>query len=81
LGGHGVPDDRTLTSNDDSWSHQDFWLFDEQTAVLLRDDEGGHFLGVKQADNTAPYLDAKQAALTRSIDFKDFSLETTSLER
>jgi hypothetical protein len=72
---------RTLTPDDDSWAHQDFWLFDDQIAVRLLYDDVGHFLGVEQALDTASYSSAKQTAIAGSIDFFDFSVELTSLER
>jgi hypothetical protein len=72
---------RMLTVADDEWSHQDFWLFDDQTAVLLHYDQQDRFVGVELAADIAPYLAARRGALARSIDFKDFSLELTPLER
>lgn len=48
--------------------HQDFWLFDDETVVLMDYDEHGAFLGVRGADSTEVprFLEARRVALQRA---------------
>jgi hypothetical protein len=61
-----------LTDADQGWAGEDFWIFDDERVALLSYDDDGHFLGVQEASDTRPYLDAKQRALSIAIDFEDF---------
>jgi hypothetical protein len=76
-----VVERRSFRNRERAWAHDDFWLFDDKIAVLLRYDQEGRFVGVEQAGDVEPYRSAKQRALSLSVELKDFSLEVTSLER
>jgi hypothetical protein len=64
-----------LAADDQRWASEDFWIFDDQLVALLSYDDEGRFLGALQAEDTTPYLDAKQRALSIAIDFEDFVTE------
>ena len=64
-----------LTDADQSWASEDFWIFDDEPVVVLSYDDDGRFIGVQQADDTTPYLEAKQRALSIAIDFEHFLAE------
>jgi hypothetical protein len=51
-----------LAADDQRWASEDFWIFDDELVALLSYDEEGRFLGAQQAEDTTPYLDAKQSA-------------------
>jgi hypothetical protein len=61
-----------LAADDQRWASDDFWIFDDELVALLSYDEEGHFLGAPQAEDTTPYLEAKQRALSIAVDFDDF---------
>jgi hypothetical protein len=63
-----------LHGADTSWADTDFWLFDDETAALLRYGNQGHFLGADRASDLDTYLSAKQRALALSVDLADFTL-------
>ncbi len=64
-----------LTDADQRWASEDFWIFDDGPVVVLSYDDDGRFIGVQQADDTTPYLEAKQRALNIAIDFEHFVAE------
>jgi len=57
---------------DRTWADDDFWIFDDETVVLLRYHEDGRFLRAEQAGNVDAYLVIRQRALALSVDFADF---------
>lgn len=59
---------------DTAWVNDDFWLFDDETAALVRYDEQGHFLGAHQASDLDAYLSARHRALALSVDLAAFTL-------
>ncbi len=61
-----------LAADDQRWASEDFWSFDDELVALLSYDEEGRFLGAQQAEDTTPYLEAKQRALSIAIDFEGF---------
>jgi hypothetical protein len=63
---------RLLQGADRTWADDDFWIFDDETVVLLGYDEDRRFLRAEQVGNVDPYLVARQRALALSVDFADF---------
>jgi hypothetical protein len=64
-----------LTDADQSWASEDFWIFDDESVVLSPTTTTDAFIGVQQAEDTTPYLEAKQRALSIAIDFEQFVAE------
>ena len=69
-----ILDRRWLQPGNDSWTHQDFWLFDDTIAVLQHYDEAGHFLGVSSAADPAPYIAIRRRALQLSVPYAEYRL-------
>lgn len=67
-----ILDRRSLPAGTDAWTHQDFWLFDDRIAVLQHYDDEGHFEGVTQAPDAAPYIAIKRRALQMAVPFADY---------
>ncbi|MGD9526402.1 MAG: DUF6879 family protein [Dehalococcoidia bacterium] len=67
-----ILDRRWLAPDDEQWSHQDFWLFDDRIAVLQHYDDDGRFLGVSAAPDVIPYLAIRQRATELSVPFDAF---------
>ncbi len=65
---------RELQSADRTWADDDFWVFDDATVARLDYDNKGHFLAAQRVNDVAPYLFAKQRALSISIDLADITL-------
>jgi hypothetical protein len=57
---------------DRTWAGDDFWIFDDETVVLLHYHEDGRFVRAEQVGNVDAYLFARQRALALSVDFADF---------
>lgn len=64
-----------LARTDQRWASEDFWIFDDELVVVLSYDDEGRFLGVHQAEETRPYLEARRRALSLAVDFEDFVAE------
>jgi hypothetical protein len=64
-----------LTDADERWAAEDFWIFDDQVAVVLGYDDDGCFLGVERIEQIEPYLDAKRRALELSVEFDRFAAQ------
>jgi hypothetical protein len=50
----------------------DFWLFDDELAVVLEYDDEGRFLRPVVADTLAPYRHARDMALKSSVPFREY---------
>lgn len=50
----------------------DFWLFDDQTVIILQYDSAGRFLGTEQAEDVVPFRRQRDLALEYSIPLADF---------
>ncbi len=61
---------RSLNGSDVQWAGRDFWIFDEETVVLLHYDNHSRFLGVEQATHIQQYLRAKERALSLAVDLE-----------
>jgi hypothetical protein len=65
----------------------DFWLFDDETVVVLEYDDAGRFVGPVVAETLEPYRQARDMALKSSILFRQYlarmgaSLNTFMRER
>ncbi|GAA4554783.1 MULTISPECIES: DUF6879 family protein [Pseudonocardia] len=69
-----ILDRRWLHADNDAWTHQDFWLFDDTIAVLQHYDDAGRFLGVSQAADPAPYVAIRRRALRLSVPYDQYRL-------
>lgn len=69
-----VLDRSWLHNPDDAWTHQDFWLFDDEIAVLQVYDHDGRFLGVEQARDVRPYVEIRQRATAMAVPFSAYQL-------
>lgn len=65
-----------LSDGDEAWSHQDFWLFDDQIAALQFYSDDGHFLGVEAARGVHPYVEVRHRATAMSVRFSDYHLDS-----
>lgn len=63
-----------LPTGEADWTHQDFWMFDERIVVLQHFDDEGHFLGVSQAADPAPYIAIRRRAVELSVPFDQYRL-------
>jgi hypothetical protein len=54
----------------------DFWLFDDELAVVLEYDEEGRFLQPVIAETLAPYRQARDMALRSSVPFREYRLRS-----
>jgi hypothetical protein len=52
--------------------HQDFWLFDDATAVILEYDNAGQFLRPAMVSDVASYRRARDLALAVSVPFSEY---------
>lgn len=66
--------DRHWLGADDGWTHQDFWMFDERIVVLQHFDDEGHFLGVSEGGDPAPYIAIRRRAVQLSVPFDHYRL-------
>jgi hypothetical protein len=73
-----ILDRRFLSELDESWSRQDFWLFDEEIAVLQRYSPHGAFLGVSRADDPRPYVEIRRRAESLSVPFEEYDLRSSA---
>lgn len=69
-----ILDRRQLSTDDDDWTGQDFWMFDERIVVLQHFDDEGHFLGVSEASDPAPCIAIRRRAVDLSVPFADYRL-------
>jgi hypothetical protein len=67
-----------LTDSDEHWSHQDFWLFDDEIAVLQHYSPRGSFLGVTQAEDPRPYAEIRRRAESLSVPFEEYDLRSSA---
>lgn len=72
-----ILDRHWLAADDDEWTHQDFWMFDERIVVLQHFDDEGHFLGVSDAGDPAPYIAIRRRAAELSVPFDQYRLVPT----
>ncbi len=63
-----------LSPEDEEWSCQDFWLFDDEVAVRQRYSDEGRFLGVEQANDVRPYVAIARRAEALSVPFQAYHL-------
>jgi hypothetical protein len=68
----GIIERRWLAPDDQRWAREDFWIFDDEIVVVLDYDEQGRFLGVMQAEQIDSYLEAKERAISLSVDFNRY---------
>jgi hypothetical protein len=61
-----------LSTNTEGRWDEDFWLFDQSTAVVLRYDSEGRFLGVEEGLPVERYREIEREALARSLDLAQF---------
>lgn len=54
----------------------DFWLFDDELAVVLEYDDQGHFLRPVAVANVAPYLQARDMTLKSAVPFREYRLRS-----
>jgi hypothetical protein len=54
----------------------DFWVFDDETVVVLEYDDSGRFLRPVVADTLEPYLQARDMALKSSVPFREYGART-----
>jgi hypothetical protein len=52
---------------------EDFWLFDNQEAYILRYDRHGRFLGVEVGSDVVAYRRIRDLALEQSIPFAEYA--------
>lgn len=69
-----VLDRKWLGPDDAAWTHQDFWLFDDEIAVLQHYDSTGRFLGVERAGDVAPFVEIMTRAMRLSVPFGEYQL-------
>lgn len=69
-----VVDRRHLDATDEGWTHQDFWLFDDQIAVLQFYSDDGRFIGVEAAPDVRPYVEVRRRAADLSVGFGAYRL-------
>jgi len=58
--------------------HTDFWLFDDQVAVVMRYDAQGRFLGAEPGGDPAPWRRQRDLALACSVELKEFLVSSDS---
>jgi hypothetical protein len=66
-----------LDSELDGLVKLDFWLFDDELAVVLEYDEEGRFLRPVVAETLAPYRQARDMALKSSVPFREYRRSLT----
>jgi len=67
-------DIRILDHRPDGLLAVDFWLFDDEIAVVLEYDEEGRFLVPVVAETLQPYRQARDIALRRAVHFEQYRL-------
>lgn len=70
-----IVDRKILCETDETWTHQDFWLFDDQIAVLQFYSGEGRFLGVEAAPDARPYVEIRRHASGLSVGFDEYHLD------
>jgi hypothetical protein len=50
----------------------DFWLFDDETVVVLEYDDAGHFLRPVVAESLGPFRQARDKALKSCVPFREY---------
>jgi hypothetical protein len=65
-----------LDSEPDGLLRVDFWLFDDELAVVLEYDEQGRYVRPVVADTLAPYQQARDMALKSSVPFREYRLRS-----
>jgi hypothetical protein len=55
---------------------EDFWLFDDQAAIVLDYDENGRFLGTKEVEDLTLYREVARITLTHSIHLDEYLTRT-----
>jgi hypothetical protein len=78
---HGYPANVTagesiyiLDSEPSGLLRVDFWLFDDELAVLLEYDDQGRFLRPVVAETIEPYRQARDMALKSAVPFREYRL-------
>ena len=51
---------------------EDFWLLDDEAALLMHYDSGGHFTGAEVANDLGRYRNARDAAWSNAVPFTDY---------
>jgi hypothetical protein len=74
-----VLDRAWLAPVDEHWAHQDFWLFDDDIAVLQHFSSTGKFLGVERASDPAPYCEIHRRAMSLAVPLDEYSLVQASV--
>lgn len=67
-------DIRILEHRPDGLLTVDFWLFDDEIAVVLEYDNEGRFLVPVVAETLQPYRQARDLALRRAVPFQQYRL-------
>jgi hypothetical protein len=66
--------DRRWPGGTDRRFEQDFWLFDDCVAAVMRYAEDGQFLGITITEDVAFYMETRRLALERSVAFDEYTL-------
>lgn len=66
-----ILDRNWLTDTNPLWN-QDFWLFDDEVAVIQKYDTDGTYLGPQKAEDPRPYIELRQKALALSVPYHDY---------
>ncbi len=61
-----------LSEADQAWANEDFWIFDDETVVLIQYDDQDRFLGVERVEEPGRYLTAKRRALDLAVKLEAF---------
>jgi hypothetical protein len=64
-----VADRTSLPDSASEWGDQDFWLFDQETVVVMHYDKTGAFIQPELENDVQNYLDKAQRALDASLPF------------
>jgi hypothetical protein len=67
-------DIRILDHKPDALLAVDYWLFDDEVAVVLEYDDEGRFLVPVVAETLQPYRQARDLALRRAVPFEQYRL-------
>jgi hypothetical protein len=70
-----------LDSEPDGLLKVDFWLFDDELAVVLEYDDQGRFVQPVIAQTLAPYQQAREMALKSSVPFREYRLRSAVDQR
>lgn len=62
-------DRSSLPEAESGWGDEDFWLFDEETVVLMHYDGFGAFIKPERVNEVESYLEKAQVALAASTSF------------